>query len=420
MNVPAVPTRSDQLPPRLTLSRGVGLGSLLLVVLLTWAALTDVDVVVSAPAEARPAAGVFELRAAAAGVIRHVSVLEGDLVASGDVLIELADRSVQSDVRAKAMALEDRRRALLEDRALLASLEDQPAQHWPGAARDRLDVHRNSLARLRREEDALAAELDLARRRLAAARHQLAIAQARDGAVDRAHARGAVSRFELLRSRESLALRNADVSTAEGSIRVIQDRLAAHRLGTIEHAGTFRLELIDSVTTGRAEVARLEAELADAVRQRRLGRIVAPASGTVERLTAGVGDYVERGEVLGAVVPASSELFFEARIAPAQIAFLSPGQRCRLKLDALPFVRYGALPCVLRRIGRDAVAEGNGHAHYLARIQVASARVRADGQDVDLRAGATAWVDIVAGQRSVLGFFTEPLQRFAREALRER
>ena len=420
MTPAATPSGSDRLPTPLKPSHGVGLASLFLVVLLSWAALTDVDVVVSAPAEARPADGTFELRAAASDVIRQVSVKEGDAVAAGDVLIELAAESLRSNIRAKAVALADRRRALQENRALLAALDSRPPRHWPGAARARLTAHLNSLARLQREEDALAAELDLARRRLTAARHQLGIAQARHGAVDRAHELGAVSRFELLRSRETLSVRDAGVGAAEGSIRVLRDRLEAHRLGTIERAETFRLEVIDSLAVARAEIARLEAELAEAVRQRRLGRIEAPASGTIEGLIAGVGDYVERGQVLGTLVPASSELFFEARIAPAQIAFLAPGQHCRLKLDALPFVRYGALPCVLRRIGRDAVAEDGGRAHYLARVQVDSTRVRADGRDVDIRAGATAWVDIVAGERSVIGYFTEPLQRFAREALRER
>jgi hypothetical protein len=39
---------------------------------------------------------------------------------------------------------------------------------------------------------------------------------------------------------------------------------------------------------------------------------------------------------------------------------------------------------------------------------------------MELRSGATAQVDILAGRRTVLGFVTEPLRRFAGESLRER
>lgn len=398
----------------------MGLGSALLVSLFVWAVATEVDIVVSAPAEARPKDGVFELRAAASGIVGRLSVRDGDLVESGSVLIVLSDVTSEREVRAKAAALEDRRRRLREDLALQQAVEGRRQAPASATANARLARHRDTMARLRREGDALAAELELARARLGAARRERAIADSRHQAVDQAHRRGAVSRFDWLRSRSALGQRDADIVAAQGSIRVLESRLAAHGHAVGERAGAFELDLIDSIASARVDVARLEAELAEARRVQRSGRVLAPFAGTVEQLNVGVGDYVERGEVLGLVVPASSDLVFEARIPPAQVAFLSPGQPCRLKLDALPFVRYGALSCVLVRIGRDSVSDGAGPVHYRARVRVATTRVLADGEAFDLSPGATAWVDIVAGRRTVLGYFTEPLQRFAREALRER
>ena len=176
---------------------------------------------------------------------------------------------------------------------------------------------------------------------------------------------------------------------------------------------------METIASLEVEVADLESRLAEVKDRRSQGMIRAPVDGVLDQLRVGVGDFVQRGESLGVVVPATDAVRFETRIAPRQAAFLHVGQACRIKLEALPFARYGALPCTVELLGQDVVEDGNGPAHYLAHVQPAAQTLEADGRPVRLQPGATAWVDIIAGRRTVLSFVTEPLWRFARESLRE-
>lgn len=410
---------AESLPRPLGIRHGAALASALLAVLFGWAAWTEIDVVVTAPATARPAAGVAEVRAPEARVVRRVLVQEGGRVAAGDVLAELAVEPPHRHWRAAGSALDHRRRLLAEARALLAVVDGAPAAGLPAAARARLDEHRSRLARLDRESDALAAEVATLVAAVTAARRQRGIAEARFRAVVTAAGQGAMSRFDRLRAQQDLWQRDDELAAAASRLEGLRSRMAAQRHGRGEVAAGFRRALLESLRTTGVEIVDLEARLAEADLQRRRSRLTAPFGGIVDRLEVAAGDFVDRGQRLAVLVPVQGGLLFEARVAPAQMAFLRPGQACRLKLDALPFARYGALDCRVERLSRDAVDEGGG-AHFVARVRPVTEVLEADGELVRLRSGATAWVDIVAGRRTVLGFVTEPLQRFAREALRER
>lgn len=413
------PPLAGLLPRALGVRHGVALGSALLAGLLGWAALAEVDIVVTAPAVARPAQGVAELRAPEARSVRRVLVREGSRVAAGSVLLELDREPPDRRWRAASAALEHSRRRRDEDRGLLRALDGGAAAGLPAAARARLDEHRSRLARLLREADALGAEVATLEATVAAARRQRTLAQARFAAVAAAAAGGAMTRFDRLRAQEDLWLREDELATATARLAGLRSRLAAQRHGRDEAAAGFRRGVLESLGATEVEIAELEARLAEADLARRRSRVAAPVAGIVDRLEVATGDFVDRGELLAVVVPERDGLLFEARIRPSQMAFLEPGQACRLKLDALPFARYGALDCRVERLGRDAVDE-DGAGYFVARIRPATAVVEADGELVRLESGATALVDVVAGRRTVLGFVTEPLQRFTREALRER
>jgi len=410
---------SGRLPRLLGARHAALLGSALLAVLTAWAASTQIDVVVTAPATARLLRGPAEIRAPEARSVHRVVVDEGSRVAAGQVIIELDLQASDRRWRAAATALADRRRLLASDRALLGVLGGTLSSTMPDAAQARLAEHRSRLQRLSWEAEAVAAETAALEVRVTAAQRQRNIAAARFRAVDGAAERGAMSEFDRLRARQDLWQREDQLNVAVAGLEVLRSRLASQRHAHAEADAGFRRSLLESVDAARAELAELEARLAAAAEQRRRSQVISPMAGIVDRLDVAAGDVVERGEILAVVVPEAVGVLFEARILPAQMAFLHPGQACRLKLDALPFARYGALACRVERLGRDAVDDGS-NAYFTASLRPAATVVEADGTAVSLQSGATAWVDIVAGRRTVLGFVTEPLQRFAGEALRER
>jgi adhesin transport system membrane fusion protein len=393
----------------------------LLLSLTAWAALTEVETVVTVPAEARPCGGSAQVRAPVAGRVAAVWVAEGEAVTAGRKLLRLDDAGAHSRWRSARVALEARRRALAEVKAVAEALATGEAQEGAdGQVRLRVAQQRARLDRLDAEVAALVRERALLTARAAAGRGLLDIRRERLRGADAGHRRGAVSRFELLRLQQDYLAERAALEALERQAEVLGERETAARSARWEAELSQRQSLEASRRALAVEVAELEAAVAEAAGRDRRQHVRSPVDGVVDRLDVAAGAVVDRGELLAVVVPTERPLVFEARVAPRQAAFLRPGQPCRLKLDALPFARYGVLPCTLERLALDVVSGEAGAAHYRLRVRPAADRLTADGVPVRLQPGATARVDVVAGRRTVLGYLTEPLRRFARESLRER
>ena len=64
----------------------------------------------------------------------------------------------------------------------------------------------------------------------------------------------------------------------------------------------------------------------------------------------------------------SDDLMIRAKIAPADVAFLRPGQEVKVKITAYDSQIYGTLNGKLDRIGADTVEDSQGNAFsYLVR-----------------------------------------------------
>lgn len=395
------------------------LGSVLLGVAATWSVVTRVDVVVTAPAAAVVIGGSAELRAPDARRVLDVLASEGDVVGAGDLLVQLEVSGAEARWQALRAQAErgqrDRWRAL----AVLGALRGAPDPVSDDHAMQALAERRGRIDALEAEARALTTELAGLEARLTTLQRLRRITHERFTAAARARRAGALSRFDLLRLEQEDVRQLAQLEAVALQRRVLADRREASLGATLAARLAQERALEDEVRALDRELAELSAAMAEADERRRLGEIRAPVAGLVDALHVAAGDVVAHGEVLGVVVPAGPPIVFEARVPTALMASLAEGQRCRIKLDAVPFARYGALPCTVARVARGAVQSGRGPAHYPVRVLPHPNGLMVDGAPFELQPGATGWIDFVAGRRTVASYLTEPLRRFAAESLRE-
>lgn len=409
--------------PRYLPASGAGaLATLCLLIMAVWAALTPVEIVVTAPGSVRPLAGAAELRAADGRSVLRVLVEEGQRVGRGTLLMELEPRPIREQWRAAARKLESTRQALAARREARRVLDTGALTESVREPAVRLHVaaHRSRLAQLDDEARAQRSQRTSLLHRARALRGRLDLEQRRHRSARRAWQAGALSELELSQARQAVHSALAELEAVEAEVAGLNERISAQQHARRSFDVGYRQVLLQEVERLEAALADQEGRVAELAERARLGRITAPMDGVVARLLTRSGAFVQRGETVAVLVPQDDAMVFESRLAPRQVAFLRAGQACRIKLDALPFARYGALPCTLASIGHDVVRDGDGPGHYLARVRPAAQELLADGQRVRLQPGATGWVDIVAGSRTVLSFVTEPLWRFTRESLRER
>src|ERR1044072_6680655 len=80
--------------------------------------------------------------------------------------------------------------------------------------------------------------------------------------------------------------------------------------------------------------------------------------GTVKQVKVNtIGGVVQPGMDLVEIVPLEDSLLVEARVRPADIAFLRPGLDAMVKLTAYDFSIYGGLEGTVEHISADAIVD---------------------------------------------------------------
>jgi adhesin transport system membrane fusion protein len=151
----------------------------------------------------------------------------------------------------------------------------------------------------------------------------------------------------------------------------------------------------------------------------------APLAGTVKQIKVNtVGGVVQPGMDLLEIVPLDDTLLIEARVRPADIAFLRPGQEAMVKLSAYDFSIYGGFPATLEHISADTMMpERPGErqeSFYQIRVRTKQSKPNGRAEPLAILPGMVATVDIKTGKKTVLHYLLKPIIKTKEMALRER
>jgi membrane fusion protein, adhesin transport system len=146
-----------------------------------------------------------------------------------------------------------------------------------------------------------------------------------------------------------------------------------------------------------------------------------PVDGIVNRvMVKTVGGVVQPGMDLVEIVPQSGNLIVEARIKPADIAFLRPGQKATIKFTAYDYTIYGSLKAELESVGADSITDEKGNSFFLVRLRTDKNYLGAKTHPLPIMPGMVASVDILTGKKTVLSYILKPVMKARYMALRER
>ena len=161
--------------------------------------------------------------------------------------------------------------------------------------------------------------------------------------------------------------------------------------------------------------------------------LVAPMGAVLNsiRITT-IGGVVKPGETVIELLPKSDELIVEAKIPPADMAFVAIGQDASIKVDAYDSSIFGGLRGKVDYISADAlfaekaspgvpIGPNNPPIYYIVRVRITGTEFQGNkAHDIKLRPGLTASVEIKAMQRSVLSYLTKPITKSFDQSLGER
>src|SRR3546814_13068623 len=102
------------------------------------------------------------------------------------------------------------------------------------------------------------------------------------------------------------------------------------------------------------------------------------------------------------IVPLGDTLIIEARIRPADIAYLRPDQKAIIKVSAYDFSIYGGLSAQLARISADTIRDEEGESFYRVYLRTEEHALHHRGELLPLIPGMPVSAEILPGQKSVL------------------
>jgi adhesin transport system membrane fusion protein len=365
-----------------------------LVVFLIWSLFAELEQISRAPGQVIPTGRVQLVQSSDGGVISEILVREGDTVRRGQVLVRL-DRvkiaAAVAETQGKAASLKSsmvRINAELFNKPLIFP---DDVQKFPDFVSNQTMLYQKRRQALEDQLGSLRAMLSLMQQELDMNLPLLA--------------QGDVSRADVLRLQRGVSDLRAQIVNVRN--KYLQDL-------QLEYTKTE-----EDLVAARELLAQREDMLKDT-------EIKAPTNGIVKnvRLTT-IGGVLRPGDEVLSIVPTGDVLIVEAKIAPADIAYVRVGQRASLKFDAFDSSIFGSAIGRVTYVSADTITEpsqSGNMIYYRAHIGVDTSKMKLSGagERVAIQPGMTATAEIETGKRTVFRYLTKPLSKTLDEALTER
>ena len=402
-----------------------------LITAITWANFASIDEVAHAEGRVIPSSQIQIIQNLEGGILLEMLVKPGDTVKAGETLIRMDDTRFASSyneglLNSDAILARISRlnaevntepfvppevflresRELIINEASLYQSRQRELKSSLDILRQQLTQHQQALAELEAEEHKLKLNSELAEEELMLTKPLVET--------------GAVSRVELLR---------LEIAVNESVGRLKGVRLATPRAEAVVREAEEKIEERKQqfVSQARAELNEAETQISllsisNVALEDRVKRteVRSPVDGKVKQVLVNtIGSVIQPGMDLVEIVPTNDSLLVEARIRPADIAFIHPGQAATVKLTAYDFAIYGGLPAVLELISADSITDERGEHFFEIRVRTEENHLGSGGNPLPIMPGMVATVDIMTGKKTVMDYLLKPLKRAQEKALSE-
>ena len=418
----------------------------LVLIMLAWAAVGQLDIVATAQGKLVPQTLVKVVQPAEAGVVKRLLVVEGQRVKAGQVLAQLDPTLAAADTRALESDLGAQQ---MQARRIAAELNDQPmalaAGDYPRLYAQVLGqyaAHRKAFADRIEQEKSLLLKAEHERHSAMEVLNKIeqtlpAYKKAAD-AYAKLESEGFMGGIAADEKRRDWLERMKDLDAQRATVAAFEATIAAQRQRLGQIGSDYRSELEKELAEVRARIEQLRPTLNKSRYRQGLMELSAPQDGVVKDLaTTTVGAVVQPGSVVLTLVPEGERLYADVNVNNDDVGFTQIGQPVRVKLAAYPFQKYGMLTGKVVHLSADALeADGLGRklgsvaspeelaragTTYKARVELDSQVLAGPGQvPLALSAGMQVAVEIRQGQRTVLEYLLSPVQRVMKEAAQER
>lgn len=363
-----------------------------IITLIVWASFAKIDQVTRAKATVIASARTQEIQASEGGILTQLAVREGEEVKAGQLLVVLEEERAKAAVDNSASKTAALKAKLAR---LNAEIFEKPLI-FPEEIQGYPEYVQNQRALYNRRRQAINEEVSSLEKMLVLARQELSMNE------------------PLLKYGD---VSQADVIKLSRQVADIEAQINNKRNKYFEEAQAEMTKAQEDLDT------ELE-QLRDRVQVLGEKRLLSPTEGKINNINVTtIGGVVKPGEVIMQILPTSSDLIIDAKVSPADIAYIKEGQDATVKLDAYDYSIFGSMNGTVNYISPDTLMEQTPKGeepYYRVLIVITGAEFKGREDKIVIKPGMTASVDIKAMERTVLSYLTKPITKTLSEGLGER
>lgn len=361
-------------------------------VLIIWASFAKIDQVTRAKATVIASARTQEIQASEGGVLTELAVVEGQEVKAGQLLVVLEEERAKAAVdnsASKTAALKAKLARLNAEIFEKPLIFTQDVKDYPEYVQNQTALYDRRRQAINEDVSSLEKMLVLAKRELSMNEPLLTY--------------GDVSQADVIKLRRQVADIEAQINNKRNK---------------------YFEEAQAEMTKAQEELDTELEQLRDRLQVLDEKRLLSPTEGKINNINVTtIGGVVKPGEVIMQILPTSSDLIIDAKVSPADIAYIKEGQDATVKLDAYDYSIFGAMTGTVNYISPDTLMEKTPKGeepYYRVLIVITGAEFKGREDKIVIKPGMTASVDIKAMERTVLSYLTKPITKTLSEGLGER
>ena len=361
-------------------------------VLIIWASFAKIDQVTRAKATVIASARTQEIQASEGGVLTELAVVEGQEVKAGQLLVVLEEERAKAAVdnsASKTAALKAKLARLNAEIFEKPLIFTQDVKDYPEYVQNQTALYNRRRQAINEDVSSLEKMLVLAKRELSMNEPLLTY--------------GDVSQADVIKLRRQVADIEAQINNKRNK---------------------YFEEAQAEMTKAQEELDTELEQLRDRLQVLDEKRLLSPTEGKINNINVTtIGGVVKPGEVIMQILPTSSDLIIDAKVSPADIAYIKEGQDATVKLDAYDYSIFGAMTGTVNYISPDTLMEKTPKGeepYYRVLIVITGAEFKGREDKIVIKPGMTASVDIKAMERTVLSYLTKPIIKTLSEGLGER
>tara|TARA_Y200000002_G_scaffold355203_1_gene335993 strand:+ start:422 stop:1801 length:1380 start_codon:yes stop_codon:yes gene_type:complete len=325
----------------------------------TYSIIARIDEVVITQGDLQSQGAERPIKSPAAGIVSLIPVKEGDLVNSGDIILQF-DQEIN-----------DSRILSINNQLNSEKLRLRAEENSFNAKKESLNSKKSSTETLLKTESVI----------LKRYQNLLKV--------------GAVAEIQMLQQKNKVVNLKSEFEQLQSREKEISSNYKQN---------------IENI---RKEISVLNRQLAETKKSQEYESFKSPIDGYIfDLIPSSIGYSVSNGEVLMKIIPIG-EVEAKVFVTNQDVGFLKPNMEAQIRVNAFPFTQFGEIKGKLKLLGREVIQEsqGNPELKFPVIVELEKQYLERKGKKYKVKAGQTVSVNFVVRDKPVISLITDAVEK---------